>query len=232
MASPPEITLQNLNGVFVLNKSLSTDTDAILALQGIGWLMRKAISVATVTLAISETVQPNSDDPANAPVTKIVVNQTATGNIKSTESRTADWRVRPHTDRIFGSINGQSRLIRASKPDAGDGKVRPSVDVQTTPKEEKIVKFLKGEVDLEGNPDDGFIVDEIEDKDGVSYGEGEGLWLQNWVKSEAGWTAEQIWGFETINGQRWHTRRLVVTDKSGKWLIGRLVYDYQGPNEQ
>jgi hypothetical protein len=213
--------------------------------------MRKAISVATVTLAISETVEANPDDPAHGPVNRIIVNQTATGNIKSTENRFVDWRVRPHTDRIFGSINGQSRFVRASKGE--DGKVRPDVDVQSSPKEEKIAKFLKGETDLEGKPDEGFIVDEIADKDGIVYGEGEGLWLQNWVKSEDGaWTAEQvriilsissivwwlvaydlqIWGFETINGQRFYTRRLVVADKAGKWLLGRLVYDYQGPVQE
>lgn len=227
MATPPEITIQNLNGVFVLNKTLSTDTESILALQGISWVVRKAIGLATVTLAISENVVPNTDDPANAPVTRIVVNQTATGGIKTVEKRTTDWRVRTHTDRVFGTLDGQSRLIRGSKAARG-----PNVDVQTEPKEEEIAKWLKGEIDLDGQPGQGWLVDDVADsKDGVEYGEGEGLWLHSWVKAEAGWTAEQIWGFETIEGQRYHSRRIAVADKDGKYLIGRLVYDYQGPNE-
>lgn len=158
--------------------------------------MRKAISVATITLEITTSIVPNLDDPAKAPVTRIVVNQTATGGIKSVEKRTTDWRERPHTDRIFGSIEGQSRLVRGSASGSGE-KVRPTLDVQTVPKEDKIVQFLRGEIDLDGNPDEGFLVDEnIEDKDGLSYGEGEGLWLQSWVKTkEEGWTAEQVCAF-------------------------------------
>lgn len=38
-------------------------------------------------------------------------------------------------------------------------------------------------------------------------------------------SALQIWGFETIDGQRYHTRR-VVAAKEGEYVFGRLVYDW------
>lgn len=41
----------------------------------------------------------------------------------------------------------------------------------------------------------------------------------------------QIWGFENINGKRYYTRRVVVAAKDGSYQLGRLVYNYQGPNE-
>jgi hypothetical protein len=230
MAAPSDATIQNLNGTWVLNKTLSTDTDAVLSLQGIGWLTRKAISIATITLSVKQFVEPNADDPANAPITRIVIDQTATGGIKSTESRTTDWRVREHQDRTFGKCAARSRLVRGAK--GADGKVRPVFELQTTePQEEKIGQFLRGEITVDGeeDPEGGFLVDEdIQEKDGVVYPEGEGLWLHSFVKSEeAPWAVEQIWGFETFNGQRYHSRRLVVATEEGKYLFGRLVYDYQ-----
>jgi hypothetical protein len=72
MAAPAEVTLKDLSGQWVMvsnslarphlwayrlirltylqNKTLSDDPDDVLALQGMGWMTRKAISIATVTL--------------------------------------------------------------------------------------------------------------------------------------------------------------------------------------
>ena len=53
--------------------------------------------------------------------------------------------------------------------------------------------------------------------------------LQNFVESIGGatWKCEGIWGFETVNGERRHTRRVIVWNK-GKEVRSRLVYDYKG----
>lgn len=54
--------------------------------------------------------------------------------------------------------------------------------------------------------------------------------VQVWALSEGGtWTAELIWGFEEIEGKRYHTRRAVVRNGE-KFERVRLVYDYLGPN--
>ena len=48
-----------------------------------------------------------------------------------------------------------------------------------------------------------------------------------------GWTAEQLWGFEEIDGKRYYTRRVVVRDAKGsKTERVRLVYDYKGVVEK
>lgn len=154
-------------------------------------MTRTALAYATVTLAITESIEPNADDPAHTPTTKIDIAQTATGGIQSFEKRTADWRVRGHEDRIFGALSGQSRLVRGQPT---NGKVRPNVEVQTqSSDEEKVARFLRGEILADGSEVEGFVVDEVQDKEGVSYGEGEGLWLQSWVRNEKyKWSAEQV----------------------------------------
>ena len=42
-----------------------------------------------------------------------------------------------------------------------------------------------------------------------------------------GWTADQIWGFEEIKGERRYVRHVVVR-KGDDWKLARLVYDYKG----
>ena len=87
------------------NKSLSDDTDPVLALQGIGWWMRKAIALATVTLHIKQYTTEDGH-------THIDIDQTATGGIKgTTENRELDWTERSHSDGIFGNLKGKSRWI-------------------------------------------------------------------------------------------------------------------------
>lgn len=53
--------------------------------------------------------------------------------------------------------------------------------------------------------------------------------VQSWVVSQGGgWTAEQIWGFEEIDGDRFYTRRVVVRKEDEVERV-RLVYGYTGP---
>lgn len=88
----------------------------MLALQGIGYLKRKAIAWATITLDVKEYV---SDDGK----THIDIEQTATGGIKgTTEMRTLDWVERPHKDDTFGELVAQSHWIKsAAEAESGKG---------------------------------------------------------------------------------------------------------------
>lgn len=76
------------------------------------------------------------------------------------------------------------------------------------------VKFLSGQVLIDGSPS--------------SWSEdASGKHLQTFVRNgKAAWTAEQTWGFEEIEGLRYHTRRIVVRkgDLSRK---ARQVYDFK-----
>lgn len=53
--------------------------------------------------------------------------------------------------------------------------------------------------------------------------------VQVWcLGPDAKWTAEMVWGFEEIDGKRYHTRRAVVRNGDKVERV-RLVYDYLGP---
>ncbi|KAL2064236.1 hypothetical protein VTL71DRAFT_4730 [Oculimacula yallundae] len=184
MAAPAEVTLKDLSGQWVMNKTLSDDTDALLALQGIGWWTRKAISLATVTLHCKQYTTDG--------VTHIDIDQTATGGVKgTTELRSLDWEEHSHVDHIFGNIKGRARW--SSSQDIDDS-------------------FLK-EGWLEGD----------EEKAGPN---GEKHVESVAKNEEKGWTAQQIWGFATVDGKRYYVRRVVVT-KGSESLKVRLVYDFQ-----
>ncbi|PGH28361.1 hypothetical protein GX50_08903 [[Emmonsia] crescens] len=218
MAAPTEVTIQDLNGTWIMDKSLSNDPDGIFKLQGMSWFTRKAIGLATLTLKIT---QKKND----AGTVEINIDQLLTGGVKgTTEHRFLDWSEKPHQDHIFGSVIGQSRFLKAGEAGA-DGKRRPNVDVQTKTGDEAedaaIAKLLMGEMLANGDLTEGFEVDEANED-----------FLQSWVRNqEAGWTGEQIWGFEMIDGVRRYTRRIVVAKGSQVEKV-RLVYTFVDRNNE
>ncbi|KAJ6014475.1 hypothetical protein N7540_009066 [Penicillium herquei] len=221
MAAPADITIKNLNGQWVMDSSLSDPTDPILALQGMSWFLRKGLSYATVTLHIKEYT-----DSENPLVYHIDADQVITGGIKGTsERRVLDWTEREHTDDIFGTVRGLSKMVRGAKNE--DGKLIPAVELQSKVGEPeldaKVQKFLLGDILLDGSENGGFLLDD----EGDEFGEGEGLFVHSWVVNEKSqWTAEQIWGFETIGGERRYVRRAAVV-KNGQVELARLVYSFQ-----
>ncbi|CAP97570.1 hypothetical protein E8E15_009673 [Penicillium rubens] len=214
MAAPADVTIQDLSGKWEMDSTHSNPTDPILTLQGMGWVMRKALSYATVTIYVKQYA--DSENPA---LIHIDAQQVITGGIQGTkEERKLDWEVREHVDHIFGKLQGRSRHIAGAKSE--DGAVRPVIEIQTkvgSPEEDaKVQKFLTGETLIDGSKSEGFLAEE-----------GEAVFLQSFVKNtESGWTAEQVWGFETVEGERRHTRRVVVT-KDGKVASARLVYAFK-----
>jgi len=106
MAVPNELSILNISGVFVLNKTLSDKTmDKILELQGVSWWTRKAISYATITLYIKHYKEDDQEH--------IDIDQTLTGGIPGTsEKRILDWTERPNEDHIFGAVIGKSRRTK------------------------------------------------------------------------------------------------------------------------
>lgn len=78
----------------------------MLTLQGVGWLTRKGIQLATITLHVKQYI-----DEAGG-TTHIDIAQTLTGGLKgTTELRELDWQPRDHDDHVFGKLKGRSRWI-------------------------------------------------------------------------------------------------------------------------
>lgn len=112
MAVPANFTILDLSGTFLLNKTLTDPrTDDILALQGVGWFTRKAISMSSITLAIKHY----EDDDG---VEHIDIDQTLTGGIPgTTEKRTLWWKEGKSSDHLFGHVIGKSRRIKVDELD-------------------------------------------------------------------------------------------------------------------
>jgi len=183
MAAPDSCTTLDLSGKFVMNKTMSDPSDRILQLQGVGWFMRNAIAMATITLSVKHT----KDDGG---VEHIDIDQTITGGIPGTsEDRTLDWAERHKKDGLFGFIVSKTRRL-------------PVADI--------VEPYLKGE----------WLPDTV--RDGA---------IHTWAKSDTEksglvWTAEQIWGFESINNERRYVRRVRFDYKDGQEIHEiRLVYD-------
>jgi hypothetical protein len=165
-------------------------------------LYRRKISPNTILvrlLHIQVTINEYKDESS---VIHIDIVSVASGLSTTEENRTLDWVVRPHNDKIFGKVDGQSRLFKADEYEA----VGPATDED--------LQFLLGKKLKDGSTDSNYLDDDL---------------FQNYVKSVGGngWVAEMTWGFEEVKGERRYTRRSIVWkgDKSEKV---RLVYDYQG----
>jgi hypothetical protein len=131
MAAPPSKTVGDLTGkwymvrhfppnrqnqnvlTYAQNKKFSSDTSPALALQGIGWVTRKLISAASITLDIKQyTAPPTPPNSDTTPVTHIEIEQTGTGGMKgTTEKRCLDFQWREHSDWMFGHVKGQTKFV-------------------------------------------------------------------------------------------------------------------------
>ncbi|KAH6847462.1 hypothetical protein B0I37DRAFT_145421 [Chaetomium sp. MPI-CAGE-AT-0009] len=180
MAAPANKTIGDLNGKWIMNKTLSSNIEPGLALQGISWMTRKAVGMATLTLDIKQFEAPPS--PAEKPTegvtscTHIEIEQTGTAGLKgSTEKRCLDFAFREHSDWLFGHVKGQTKFVRT---------------------EDVTDEFLKSgwlDADAEKTGPDGT-------QHVLSYVE----------SLDSDWTATQIWGFKIIDDVRRYVRNVVI----------------------
>jgi hypothetical protein len=135
----------------------------------------------------------------------IDITSVASGLSTTQENRTLNWTDTEHNDRIFGKVVGKSRLFKIEDfAMEGPGPLEDAV-------------FLKAEKLKDLETDSRFLDPEL---------------VQSWAVSQGGgWTAEQIWGFEVIDGKRYYTRR-VVGRKNDSVERVRLVYDYKGDADE
>ncbi|KAH9937062.1 uncharacterized protein B0H18DRAFT_1112947 [Fomitopsis serialis] len=108
MAVPPEMTVLNTTGKYIMSKRLSDDTDELLRLQGLGWFKRRIIKMGTLYL----TVRHFTDD---AGVEHIDILQSLSGLSDTDENRALDWVPRSHEDDTFGKVSSRSRRIRVDE---------------------------------------------------------------------------------------------------------------------
>ncbi|KAH7257320.1 hypothetical protein BKA59DRAFT_103657 [Fusarium tricinctum] len=112
MAAPAEKTITDLSGKWVLNKTLSDSSEPILSLQGIGYITRKGIGMATITIDVNQySAPPKAPNTSTDVVTHIDITQSASGLTSTQENRCLDFNDREHSDWLFGNVKGRSRFV-------------------------------------------------------------------------------------------------------------------------
>jgi hypothetical protein len=48
------------------------------------------------------------------------------------------------------------------------------------------------------------------------------------MREDGGWVASHLWGFEKVDGERRHSRRVYEKNMKGEELRVRMVYDFVG----
>ncbi|KAL4916211.1 hypothetical protein BDW62DRAFT_202888 [Aspergillus aurantiobrunneus] len=218
-STPKEASLTSL--CLEQEKHLSSNIPLILKLQKIPWLLRKAIDASPIHLHITQYTR--ADPKTHEPRTPLdLVQRTSAGLGVIVDNRVLDWEERMHENYVFGRVITRAMFI------AGEEEGRPDVRVCVDGggrDQEEVARFLRGEVyaDGVGTGAGGFLV-EAGSGSGGGEESGSGLWVQTLECSEASaWSAETIWGFEMVNGERYLSRVVAVVGK-GKYQLGRCVF--------
>ncbi|PNS18009.1 hypothetical protein CAC42_3968 [Sphaceloma murrayae] len=184
MSVPDSVTIKNLNGTYLMNKTLSDPFDEVLQMQEVGWLVRQAARFSSVSIAIEQY----DNEEGNS---FVEVKQTSSGGIQSTEERTMDWVWREKKDSIFGMVKGRSRFCKIDE--INDEYLKTGWDQKSLEAcDNLVVNSIAESIGLRGDP----------------------------------WIADQIWGFQIIDGVRRHVRRILFS-RGAKTLQVQTVYDWK-----
>ncbi|KAJ5383223.1 hypothetical protein N7517_001134 [Penicillium concentricum] len=184
----------DLNGNWVLDKARSTNLDAVLKLQGIGWITRKAIEASKMTLKITQSSETHSSTGEAAEW--ITFEAALTSGLKGApEKRPLTWTEFEHNDTIFGLVYIRSHYISGERTSHG---VRPLIELQTKDVGSGILYGLTEAIAVDHESETAQTIVEK-------------AFIHDFVRSvHFGWTAEQIWAVEIVGEDKFLTRRAVV----------------------
>lgn len=202
---PASVTLHDLSGTWQMDKTRSTGLEPAMQVQGMSWFLRKAIGVAVVTLSVKHTDPTISAESKGTGVPMTV-----------TEDMTLDWTIRDKKLPIFGAV--RSRCKRDTYPLAA------GTEVAT------IAACDLDDADCAADADDlawlgeGWLPDEGADAATRTLIE-----VQT-RGTDAPWVSHQAWGFQLVEGQRTHVRKILVW-KGQEKARAFTLYEYKGPLE-
>ncbi|TFL06798.1 hypothetical protein BDV98DRAFT_164972 [Pterulicium gracile] len=187
MAAPETISILDITGKWVMNKTLSDNPDELLGLQGVGLITRKIIGVVTITQGIKHFKDENG-------VEHVDNDQSFAGGLASTkEERIYSNVTTEHADHLYGPMKNTSWRC-------------PVADIEH--------EYLKT----------GWT------EDTIKHGTLRTVSVSDVAKGNIKqWTADQVWGFELIEGERRYTRRIKFTGPDGEGVEIRMVHNYLGP---
>lgn len=98
--------LKDLNGKWSMNKDLSSDPSPVLEIQGVNAMIRKAASMAPISLDVS---QPSADE--------IHIKQSTTASIPAIDEEwyPGDYEWREQSDKLLGKVRSRSRWAKVDE---------------------------------------------------------------------------------------------------------------------
>ena len=104
MAVPQRVTTKDMTGTYTLNKTLSDSSQAVLKMQGIGWVVRQAVQYSNIT----QIMKQYTDEKGVVHVDQEAI---STGGIRNVEDREilgpGEWREKEN--KIWGKVKGMTR---------------------------------------------------------------------------------------------------------------------------
>lgn len=157
---------------------MSNEFDEVFQLQGINWMVRKALKAATITFTV-EAYKDEKDIP------HMVVQQSAGyGPSPPAEHRLLNWSEVPRQT-FIGSMTGRTRFVNGAMN--AFGFCNPVLEVQTSTgdaaKNSEALRFLRGEIAADGGQMSGFLMEGEEDK---------AQFVHHMNINDNGWTGEEV----------------------------------------
>ncbi|KAL2835913.1 hypothetical protein BJY01DRAFT_252291, partial [Aspergillus pseudoustus] len=217
-------------------KHLSSNIPLLLKLQKIPFLIRHAITSSPIHLTLT---QYSETDTKGQKQTHLDLVQRTAGSLSLgviEDKRVLDWVERVHEDFVFGKLLTRSRFVSKR---CGDGEeeeeeeadiVRPDIEVNVhveggKEQQEMVGRFLRGEIGVNGERTEGFLVEDQDCEGGEN--ERKGLWVHTLeINEKSAWIAETVWGFEMVKGERYLTSRVVTVNGKGKFQLGQMVFKF------
>ncbi|KAK4498685.1 hypothetical protein PRZ48_009195 [Zasmidium cellare] len=113
MAAPDDLSIKSLNNTtWAANKTLSGDSDAVLTLQGVHYLLRTILGAAQITVGIKQW-----DDPTTGTTHLEMENNIAYayGLPGVTDTYVTDFSPKEYYDTIFGNVRDRARWVRVNE---------------------------------------------------------------------------------------------------------------------
>ena len=120
-AIPPEITIRNISGTYILNRTLSDNSQAVLKQQNVGWLVRQAVQYSNIDVTLTQytTTIPPGEPHAGDQRHHLDQYQSSTGGIRNVEDRVMDWEATVKPNKIWGEVRARTHYTTVAKlPDA------------------------------------------------------------------------------------------------------------------
>ncbi|KAL3463334.1 hypothetical protein BJX64DRAFT_287587 [Aspergillus heterothallicus] len=224
-------SMQDLNGTWILEKHLSSNIPLILKLQKIPFLIRHAITSSPIHLTLTQYTESDSKDQKQVHLDLV---QRTAGTLSLgviEDQRVLDWVEREHEDFVFGKVLTRSQFVDG-RPGNGEGDagiMRPDIETHVNveggnEQQEMVRRFLRGEIGADGERTEGFLVED-QDSEEEARSKGKGLCVHTLeINEKSAWTAETVWGFEMVKGERYLTSRVVAVNGKGKYQLGRMVF--------